>query len=115
MDTRFNFKKEAETKREVELAWSLKMKNKMKLGYSEKQIIGQIKERNRLDIMEALKINGLPFTDAGSVQNYLESVEVGDKEKQSSQIIREYEKRRNQINISRYYKPKNCPQFFTPP
>ena len=77
------FKKEAEAKREVELAWSLKMKDKMKLGYSEKQIIGQIKERKRLDMMEALKINGGPFTDAGSVQNYLESVEVGDKEKQS--------------------------------
>ena len=31
--------------------------------------------------------------------------------KNASQIIREYEKRRNQINISRYYKPKNCPQI----
>ena len=28
-------------------------------------------------------VDGGPFTDAGSVQNYLESVEVGDKEKQS--------------------------------
>ena len=76
------FKKEAEAMREAELAWSLKMKDKMKLVYSEKQIIGQIKERKRLDMMAALNING-PFTDAGSVQNYLESVEVGDKEKQS--------------------------------
>ena len=77
------FRKEAEAKREVELAWSLKMKEKMKLGYSEKQIIGQNKERKRLDMMEALKAADGPFTDAGSVQKYLDNDKIGNKEKQS--------------------------------
>ena len=30
---------------------------KIKLGYSEKQIIGQFKDRKRLDMMEAMKIS----------------------------------------------------------
>ena len=55
----------------------------MKLGYSEKQIIGQNKERKRLDMMEALKAADGPFTDAGSVQKYLDNDKIGDKEKQS--------------------------------
>lgn len=77
------FKKEAEAKREVELTWSGKMKEKMKHGYSEKQILGQIKEKKRLDMMKNLKKVDGPFTDAGSVQKYLDNAEVGGKEKQS--------------------------------
>ena len=66
----------------MELAWSLKMKDMIKLGYSEKKIIGQIKERKRQDMYETLKINGGPFTDADSVQNYSESVEVTRRNRQ---------------------------------
>ena len=34
-------------------------------------------------MMKALTINGGPFTDEDSVQNYLDIVEVSDKEKQA--------------------------------
>lgn len=79
------FKKEAAAKREVELAWSEKMKEKIKQGYSEKQVVGQTKERKRLDMLEALKEAGGPFTDAAAVQAYLdlENVEMNAKKKQS--------------------------------
>ena len=77
------FRREAEAKKEVELAWSLKMKEKLKLGFSEKQIVGQHKERKRLDMLEALKLVEGPFTDADSVQNFLDNGELSDKEKQS--------------------------------
>ena len=77
------FKKEAEIKREVELEWLEKIKEKMKEGYSVKQVVGQVKERKRLDLLEALKVDGGPFTDATSVQEYLDNTEVDSKRKQS--------------------------------
>ena len=77
------FRKEAEAKREVELAWSKKMRDMMAKGYSEKQVLGQIKERKRLNMLEQLKIEGGPFTDAEAVSKYLESPLENPRKKQS--------------------------------
>ena len=77
------FRKEAKAKMEVELAWSKKMRDMMAKGYSEKQVLGQIKERKRLNMLEQLKIEGGPFTDAEAVSKYLESPLEDPRKKQS--------------------------------
>ena len=55
----------------------------MAKGYSEKQVLGQIKERKRLNMLEQLKIEGGPFTDAEAVSKYLESPLEDPRKKQS--------------------------------
>ena len=79
-----SFKNEVRKKRELQLQWSTKMKDKFASGANEKVICAQTKERKRLDMLEKLKLVGGPFTDADSVQTFLDIPEnvLGDKEKQ---------------------------------
>ena len=46
-------------------------------------MLGQIKERKRLNMLEHLKIKGGPFTDAEAVSKYLESPLEDPRKKQS--------------------------------
>ena len=46
-------------------------------------MLGQIKERKRLNMLKQLKIDGGPFTDAEAVNKYLDSPLEDTKTKQS--------------------------------
>ena len=76
------FKAEVEKKKQLELEWKEKTKEKFAKGASEKQIVAQAKERKRLDILDSLKEQGGPFTDADQVKDYMDKVDITDKIKQ---------------------------------
>ena len=73
-----SFRKEAEKKREVSLKWSEKMKEKFAKGMDEKKVIGQTKERKRLEMLEEIKKFGGPFTNADQVQEFLNDASIND-------------------------------------
>ena len=76
------FKAVVEKKKQLELQWKEKTKEKFAAGASEKQVVAQVKERKRLDILDSLKEQGGPFTDADQVQEYIDKVDITDKIKQ---------------------------------
>ena len=77
-----SFKVEVEMKRQLELDWQQRTKEKFAAGACEKQQVAQAKERKRLDLLDSLKENGGPFTDADQVQLYLDQEGITDREKQ---------------------------------
>ena len=76
------YKKEVEEKRRLEIEWQQKMKDKFSAGADEKQVVAQTKERKRLDMMEALKDVGGPFTNSDMVKEYVEADDLSEKTKQ---------------------------------
>ena len=64
-----SFRKEAEKKKEINLKWSEKMKEKFKKGIDEKMVKGEVKERKRLAMLEELKKHGGPCTSAEQVED----------------------------------------------
>ena len=76
------YKKEVEEKRRLEIEWQQKMKDKFSAGADEKQVVAQTKERKRLDMMEALKDVGGPFTNSDMVKEYVEAADLPEKTKQ---------------------------------
>ena len=76
-----SFKAETIARRELDLEWSEKMKQKFKENADMKQITSMQKERKRLDQLEKLKHLGGPFTDASDVDKYLKDSEISPKNK----------------------------------
>ena len=76
------FKAEVQMKKQLELQWKQQTKEKFAQGATEKQVSAQAKERKRLDILDNLKEQGGPFTDAEQVQEYLDKEDITDKIKQ---------------------------------
>ena len=77
-----SFKVEVEKKRQLEIEWQKRTQEKFAAGANEKQVVAQAKERKRLDILDSLKENGGPFTDADQVKLYLDQEGITDREKQ---------------------------------
>ena len=77
-----SFKLQVVRKQEVELKWKERTKEKFAEGAGERQLVAQAKERKRLDLLDLLKVDGGPFTDAEQVQAYLDRPGLGEKEKQ---------------------------------
>lgn len=76
------FKDQVQKKKQVELEWQEKTKEKFALGAEERQLVAQAKERKRLDMLDTLKAGGGPFTDAGQVKEYIDRPDLEEKEKQ---------------------------------
>ena len=76
-----SFKDQTLARRELELDWSAKMKEKFKAGADLKQISALQKEKKRLDKLEILKKAGGPFTDASEVEKFLNDVVVSPEAK----------------------------------
>ena len=66
-----SFKAETLARRELELAWSEKMKEKFKSNAEVKQMNSMAKERKRLEKLDRLKRLGGPFTDASEVGRWV--------------------------------------------
>ena len=77
-----SFKQETLARRELELEWSEKMKEKFKAGADIKHVNAMDKEKKRLDKLELLKQAGGPFTEAEQVEEYLADQSIADKMKQ---------------------------------
>ena len=75
------FKDAVKAKKEIELHWAKQMKEKFAKGADEKQIIAQRKEKKRLNMLECLKYQGGPFTNAEQVKEYLEKQDIDEKSK----------------------------------
>ena len=58
------------------------MKAKFERGADQKQKMAQRKERKRLDMVDALKSKGGPFTDSGEVEKFLAVETLNDNAKQ---------------------------------
>ena len=69
------YKEAAQAKREMELSWTVSMKERMKKGSDEKREVALVQERKKLDSLEKLKEFGGPFTSAEEVEAYL--VDIG--------------------------------------
>ncbi|QQP38893.1 Hypothetical protein FKW44_019596 [Caligus rogercresseyi] len=76
------FKAAAQAKREVELNWTERMKEKFERGAEEKQEMAQRKERRRLNMLDTLKSFGGPFTDSGEVEKFLVDESLNNNAKQ---------------------------------
>ena len=76
-----SFKERTLARRELELEWTEKMKEKFKAGADLKKINSLQKEKKRLDKLEALKQAGGPFTDASEVEKFLADVEISPEVK----------------------------------
>ena len=77
-----SFKMEVEKKRQLELNWQQKTKDKFAEGANERQLVAQAKERKRLDLLDNLKEMGGPFTSAEQVQMFLDQEYILEREKQ---------------------------------
>ena len=66
-----SFKAETMARRELDLAWSEKMKEKFKASADVKQMNSIAMERKRLDKLEKLKKLGGPFTSSSEVEDFL--------------------------------------------
>ena len=77
-----SFKVEVEKKRQLELNWQQRTKQKFAEGANERQQVAQAKERKRLNLLDSLKEHGGPFTDADQVQQFLGKEDILDREKQ---------------------------------
>ena len=78
-----SFKQETLARRELELKWTEKMKEKLKKGADLKQINSLKAESKRLVKLEVLKQAGGPFTKAEEVEKYLADKEILPKQKQT--------------------------------
>ena len=77
-----SFKQETLARRELELKWSEKMKEKFKAGADLKQMNAMNKEKKRLEMLEVLKEGGGPFTEAEQVEKYIADKDIDEKKKQ---------------------------------
>ena len=76
------FKEAALAKRDLQLQWSLKMKQKFSEGADQKKELALRQERKRLNMLDALKEYGGPFTVADEVSLYMMKEDVDEKSKQ---------------------------------
>ena len=76
------FKEAALAKRDLQLQWSLKMKQKFSEGADQKKELALRQERKRLDMLDTLKEYGGPFTAADEVSLYMMKEDVDEKSKQ---------------------------------
>ena len=70
-----------EAKRELEVQWNKKVAKKFKDDAEKKQEAAVGQERKRLLMMEKLKVEGGPFTNAEEVEEFLRS-DIAAKQKQ---------------------------------
>ena len=77
-----NFKQQVEAKRQKEVEWNRKMTVTLKDDYERKQEVALIQERQRLDMLEQLKMKEGPFTNAEEVEDYMKK-NIPEKEKQA--------------------------------
>ena len=77
-----SFRKQVETKREKEIEWNLKQKERFADVADMVRVVALGKERKRLDLLEKLKGEKGPFTSAEEVQSYMNS-DMEDKVKQA--------------------------------
>ena len=83
-----DFRKKVEIKREKELEWNEKQKEKFKTDVEKKQEVALGQERKRLTMLEELKSVGGPFTNAEEVELYMASpVPDGVKQKRMKKEI----------------------------
>ena len=68
-----SYREQAKAKHLLELKWSEKMKNNMKEGVDEKQVLAFRKETKRLQLLEGLKKSGGPFTSATEVKTVVKA------------------------------------------
>ena len=68
-----SFRKQVEAKRELEVQWNKKVAKKFKDDAEKKQEAAVGQERKRLLMMENLKVEGGPFTNAEEVEEFLRS------------------------------------------
>jgi hypothetical protein len=76
-----SFRKEVEAKREKELEWNQKQKERFAEEADMVRTIALQKERKRLDLLEKLKAEQGPFTNAEEVKDYMDT-DVDPKVKQ---------------------------------
>ena len=76
-----SFKKQVEKKRNLELQWNQKMSEKLKGDEERKQMVALGQERKRLVMLEELKEENGPFTNAEEVEKFMAS-KISDNEKQ---------------------------------
>ena len=76
-----SFKAETLARRDLDLAWSEKMKEKFKANAEAKQIVSMVNERKRLEKLDKLKKMGGPFTDENEVSVFVDDPEVSEKDR----------------------------------
>ena len=76
-----SFKKQVEMKRNLELQWNQKMSEKLKGDEERKQMVALGQERKRLVMLEELKEENGPFTNAEEVEKFMAS-KISENEKQ---------------------------------
>ena len=82
-----NFLDQVQAKREKEVEWNTKMAVKMKAEAERKQEVALGQERKRLLLLEKLKMEKGPFTNAEEVEEFLMS-NVPEKEKQMRKRVK---------------------------
>ena len=82
-----NFRDQVQAKREKEVEWNTKMAAKMKAEAERKQEVALGQERKRLILLEKLKMEKGPFTNAEEVEEFLTS-NVPEKEKQMRKRVK---------------------------
>ena len=68
-----SFRKEVETKRDMELQWNKRQKERFAEEADITRTVAIQKERKRLDLLEKLKAERGPFTNAEEVQEYMDT------------------------------------------
>ena len=76
-----DFKEQVEAKREKEVEWNKRMEVKLKEDSEKKQEVALGQERKRILMLEQLKLNGGPFTNAEEVEEY-QKLDILEKVKQ---------------------------------
>ena len=77
-----SFRKVVDERREKEMKWNEKVKERFASDAEKKQQAALGQERKRLALLEELKSSGGPFTNAEEVNNYLADGTLTEKEKQ---------------------------------
>ena len=77
-----SFKQQVEAKRNLEAQWNQKMSEKLKEDEEKRQEVALGKERKRLQMLEELKQENGPFTNAEQVEEFM-AKEISENEKQA--------------------------------
>ena len=67
-----SFKEEATKVKDLKLTWSKQMQERFAQGASEKEAVALVKETKRLELLEKLKEDGGPFTNAPEVDVFMQ-------------------------------------------
>merc|ERR1712010_39749 len=77
-----SFSEQVQAKRNLEAQWNQKMSEKLKEDEDKRQEVALGKERKRLLMLEELKQDNGPFTNADEVEEFM-AQEISEKEKQA--------------------------------